>query len=541
MNPKVGDRIWLAQYRPAVPADLEIGTETALSLFQRAAAANSQVVAIHYFDTTLSYADLDRASDRLAADLVARGFAFGDRLAVYLQNQPEFVIAQLATWKAGGVMLPLNPMLKEQELRYQLEDSGATVLVADAELHARVASKAILGTAVNRVLTVPAQGREPVPADGVQYLGQILAADSAAPPSRPVGPHDLAYLVYTSGTTGRPKGAMNSHGNVAFSAGVFRSWMDLDSSDVVLGGAPLFHITGLIAGIAASHAAGCPLVLFHRFEAGACLEAIERRRATFTVMAITAFLAMLDHPDSRTRDLSSLTKVFSGGAPVAPATVERWERLTGSYIHNIYGLTETTSPSHCTPLGGRAPADPRFGTLAVGVPVPNTNSRVADPETGEEVPVGQEGEILIKGPQVVSGYWNQPEATQAAFVDGYLRTGDVGKMDELGYFHVVDRIKDMINASGYKVWPREVEDFLYQHPAIREAAVVGVPDDYRGESVKAFVSLRQGQRATAEEIIDFCRQRMAAYKYPREVVVLDELPKTATGKFLRRELRRGLL
>jgi len=436
-------------------------------------------------------------------------------------------------------MLPLNPMLKEQELRFQLEDSGTTVLVTDAQLYAEIASKAVESTAVRQVISVARPGQQAGTTAGVEDFGEFLARDCAPLPSRPVGPADLAYLVYTSGTTGRPKGAMNSHGNVAFSAEVFRTWMNLGHSDVVLGGAPLFHITGLVAGVAASHAAGCPLVLFHRFEAGACLAAIERHRATFTVMAITAFLAMLDHPEAGNRDLASLTKVFSGGAPVAPATVERWERLTGAYIHSIYGLTETTSPSHSIPLGGRAPVDPQFGTLAVGVPVPNTDCKVVDPETGKQVPIGQEGEILIAGPQVVRGYWNQPEAGETAFIDGYLRTGDVGKMDEHGYFHVVDRIKDMINASGYKVWPREVEDFLYQHPAVREAAVVGVADAYRGESVKAFVSLRPGQTATPAEIIEFCRERMAAYKYPREVVVLDDLPKTASGKFLRRELRRG--
>ena len=539
MNVAAGDRIWLAQYSPGVPADLPIGDSTALSLFQRAVATNPGAACIHYLETTLSYTDVDHASDRLARSLVAHGFEFGDRLAVYLQNQPEFVITQLATWKAGGVMLPLNPMLKEQELRFQLEDSGTTVLVTDAQLYAEIASKAVGSTAVRQVISVATPGQQAGTIAGVENFGEFLARDSAPLPSRPVGPADLAYLVYTSGTTGRPKGAMNSHGNVAFSAEVFRTWMKLGQSDVVLGGAPLFHITGLVAGVAASHAAGCPLVLFHRFEAGACLAAIERHRATFTVMAITAFLAMLDHPEAPTRDLASLTKVFSGGAPVAPATVERWERLTGAYIHSIYGLTETTSPSHSIPLGGRAPVDPQFGTLAVGVPVPNTDSKVVDPLTGKQVPVGQEGEILIAGPQVVRGYWNQPEAGETAFIDGYLRTGDVGKMDEHGYFHVVDRIKDMINASGYKVWPREVEDFLYQHPAVREAAVVGVADAYRGETVKAFVSLRPGQTATPAEIIEFCRERMAAYKYPREVVVLDDLPKTASGKFLRRELRRG--
>jgi long-chain acyl-CoA synthetase len=306
---------------------------------------------------------------------------------------------------------------------------------------------------------------------------------------------------------------------------------------VVLGGAPLFHITGLICGLAAAQAAAAPLVLFGRFEAGACLEAIERHRPTFTVMAITAFIAMLSHPDLAKRDLGSLTKVFSGGAPVSPATVERWERATGAYIHNIYGLTETTSPSHITPMGGRAPADPVLGALAVGVPAPSTWCRLVDPASGEQVGPGLEGEIQTRGPQVVPGYWNRPDVAETAFAGGYLRTGDVGKMDERGYFYVVDRIKDMINASGYKVWPREVEDHLYRHPAVREAAVIGVPDEYRGETVKAFVSLRPGESATADEIVEFCRERMAAYKYPRRVVILDELPKTSTGKILRRELR----
>jgi long-chain acyl-CoA synthetase len=468
----------------------------------------------------LTYADLDAASDGLALGLLKDGFGPGDRLASYLQNVPEFEIALLACWKAGGIFVPLNPMLKAQELQYHLSDSGATVLIADPDLYAQHGTE----TSVKKVLLTP-------------ELDAVIAEHAGnRPPAPELTQDDIAYLVYTSGTTGRPKGAMNLHSNVAFSATVLRTWMDLGPGDVVLGGAPLFHITGLVCGIAAAHAAAVPLVLFGRFDAGNCLEAIERHRATFTVMAITAFLALLAHPDLGRHDVRSLSKAFSGGAPVAPAIVERWEAEIGSYIHNIYGLTETTSPSHITPLGTRSPTDPVLGALAVGIPAPSTWCRLVD-SSGVEVGAGKEGEIQVRGPQVVPGYWNQPEASAAAFADGYLKTGDVGKRDERGYHYVVDRIKDMINASGFKVWPREVEDYLYQHPAVREAAVVGVPDEYRGETVKAFVSLRPDAIATEGELIAFCKERMAAYKYPRQVVILADLPKTPTGKVLRRELR----
>jgi long-chain acyl-CoA synthetase len=285
--------------------------------------------------------------------------------------------------------------------------------------------------------------------------------------------------------------------------------------------------------------AGIPLVLFYRFDPAEALRIIEHRKATFTVASITAFIALLDHADIRRRDLRSLTKAYSGGAPVSAATVERFREATGLYIHNIYGLTETTSPSHATPLGTEAPVDAESGALAVGLPVCNTLCRIVDPELRQELPPGELGELNTRGPQVVPGYWHKPEESAHALRDGWLYTGDVGRMDENGWFYVVDRTKDMIIASGFKVWPREVEDVLYQHPAVREAAVVGVPDAYRGETVKAFVSLRSGAESSVapDDLIAFCRARMAAYKYPRSVEIVDEVPKTLTGKVLRRELR----
>jgi long-chain acyl-CoA synthetase len=329
---------------------------------------------------------------------------------------------------------------------------------------------------------------------------------------------------------------MNTHRNVVFNSAANRTWMSLTPGDTVLGVAPLFHITGLIAHLTVALLVPMPIVLGYRFDPVTVLDLIERDRPTFTVGAITVFTALMNDPSCPGRDLSSLTKVYSGGAPIAPATVERFQTEVGPYIHNVYGLTETTSPSHGVPMGAIAPVDPTSGALSVGVPIFNTVVQVVD-EEGNEVPAGDIGEFVTTGPQVVAGYWNKPDETAHALPGGSLHTGDVGFMDPEGWYYVVDRKKDMIIASGYKVWPREVEDVLYQHPAVREAAVVGVPDDYRGETVKAFVSLRPGAQAEPAELIQFCKERMAAYKYPRVVELVEELPKTVTGKILRRELR----
>ena len=269
-----------------------------------------------------------------------------------------------------------------------------------------------------------------------------------------------------------------------------------------------------------------PLVLAYRFDAAETLRLGERHGATFTIAAITAFIALLRHDGG---DLPALNKVYSGGAPIAPAVVEAFERRFGAYIHNIYGLTETTSPSHCVPASRRAPVDPGSGALSIGVPVFDTDSRIVG-EDGRELPVGEVGEIVTRGPQVVPGYWGL-----ASFEE--LATGDVGFMDADGWFYLVDRKKDQINASGYKVWPREVEDALYEHPDVVEVAVVGVPDAYRGETVKAVVTLAPGATTGAEELIEFARDRLAPYKRPRIVEFVDELPKTSTGKILRRALR----
>lgn len=541
-------RPWLHLYKDSDSGDLLLEHANALEMFRASVSRAADAPFIHYYGTTLSMAQVDELSDALAVAFHDLGVRPGDRIATYLQNVPQVVLAVLAAWKAGAIAVSCNPMLKEKELRQQLQDSGARILVALESLYVDVASYVVPSTDVRAVITTSeldfVRGETPRVLRGVDRQRQAGIADllelvrdrrGQRPESVTLRPDDIAYLTYTSGTTGPAKGAMNTHGGIVFAAQGYREWFNLNSGDVILGIAPMFHITGIVGHLGVGALVPAPIVLAGRFDPVETARLVESHRATFTVSAITAFTALLNDPEARLVDFSSLTKIASGGAPVSPGTIEAWEQLTGNYIHHVYGMTETTSLAHATPFGSRAPVDPG-GALSVGVPFYNTTVRIVD-ENGDDVPRGEVGEILIEGPQVVPGYWRKPEETAHAMPDGRLRTGDLGYMDEEGWFYVVDRLKDMIIASGYKVWPRDVEEVLLQHPAVREAAVIGVPDEYRGETVKAFVTMRTGQRAEERELITFARNRMSAYKYPREVEILDAMPKNSAGKVLRRELR----
>jgi long-chain acyl-CoA synthetase len=544
------EKPWLSLYDQGQPAEIALEFTDALSMFRASVSRNPDGDIIRYFGGRITARELDELSDAFAVALAGLGVRAGDRVALYVQNVPQFVIAMLAAWKAGGIAVPVNPMNRARELDAVLRDSGARVLVCLEGLYRDVARAVIedggLETAVVTTSELDYRGRDDQRVfAGVERIDHPGAHDLAAlieqhrgqvPADVTFGPDDTAFLTYTSGTTGPPKGAMNTHRNVVFNSQAYRQWCGLGPDDVILGVAPLFHITGLIAGVTTSLLLGAPLVLAYRFEPSAMLETIRDERATFTVGSITVFIALMNAPDAQREALASLTRIWSGGAPIPPSTVKAFQAQFGQYIHNIYGLTETTSPSHGVPYDATAPVDDASGALSVGVPVFNTVVRIVG-DDGQDLPAGEVGEIVTSGPMVVPGYWNKPEETAHALPGGALHTGDVGYMDATGWFYIVDRKKDQINAGGYKVWPREVEDVLYQHEAVREAAVVGVPDAYRGETVKAYVSLRPGQTATAEELIAFCRQQMAAYKYPRQVEFLDELPKTVSGKLLRRELR----
>ena len=542
------DRPWLALYGDQAP-DYPIEFENALEMFRAGVAEDPSAEAIRYFDGVITRRELDEQSDALASALLAGGFTRGDRLAVYLQNVPQFVISMVATWKAGGVMVSINPMSRVRELSYLLKDSGAKVLVALESLYDEIGRQVVPDTDVELVLTTSEldyqtraderlfKGMTRQRHEGTTDFGELIAQHRGeVPPPVTLTADDIAFLTYTSGTTGVPKGAMNTHRNVVFTAQVYRDWVHVDGAGPIFGIAPLFHITGLIGHVAVSMLAPAPLVLAYRFEPQVVLDALLEHRPTFTIGAITAFSALLNAPGFTKEHFASFTSIYSGGAAISPTAEKAFLDATGTQVHNAYGLTETTSPMTVTPFGSPSPVDPTSGALSVGVPAPNTIVRIQS-DDGADLPIGEVGEIVADGPQVIAGYWGKPEETAANLPGGALKSGDVGFMNPEGWVFIVDRKKDMINASGYKVWPREVEDVLAEHPAVRESAVVGVPDEKRGETVKAFVSLKAGATATPEELIAHCKERMAAYKYPRSVVLIDELPKTVTGKILRRELR----
>jgi long-chain acyl-CoA synthetase len=538
---------WLSQLTDAQRAPIE-PAPTVLHAFRAAVARAPGHTALAYFDGRLSYRETDELSDSVAGHLAARGVARGDRVAVMLQNTPHFVIALLGAWKAGATVVPLNPMYKSGEVAHVLADAQVSALICsdrawEAYLRDCAAASPVRIALTACELDLQTRNDERVlgfertaPAGDADDLLTVARRGLPAPADRGLAADDVALISYTSGTSGTPKGAMNLHGGITYNAERQRTGHPVPEGACYFVLAPLFHITGMVCQLAVCIANAGTLALAYRFEAGVVLDAFLEHRPAYTVGPSTAFMALAAHPAATREHFDSFEVISSGGAPVPPALVEKFRAGFGPYIRNGYGLTECTAPCAAVPPEKEAPVDPASGTLSVGVPGPDTVVRIVD-ELGQDVPFGEQGEIAVSGPQVVPGYWGLPEATAEAFPDGELRTGDIGFMDAGGWLYVVDRKKDMINASGFKVWPREVEDVLYTHPAVREAAVVGVPDAYRGESVKAFVSLRPGASAESAELSAYCAERLAAYKYPREVEVLPELPKTTSGKILRRELR----
>jgi long-chain acyl-CoA synthetase len=550
MTRNIPNRRWTDLYRER-PDSIEPASATALDMFRATVARQGDGALVHYFDTTISASQIDAMSDALAVALQQRGTEPGDRIAIYLQNIPQVVIAVLAAWKCGASVVPCNPMLRERELVKILSDSGARVLVCQDDLYRDVAMASLRSSAVQHTITTSAldflsDDLAPPPMlagvartahdDVTDLMTLVVQYAGHTPEPIELANRDVAFMVYTSGTTGEPKAALNTHGNVVFATTVYERWIGLTSTDTILGLAPLFHVTGLVGHVTLSMLTGSPLVLFYRFDAEEACRLTERHRATFTVSSVTAFIALLNHDAMARYDISSLTKVYTGGAPTPPGVLEDWHRRTGTRIQPMYGLTEATSPTHMTPHGVVPPVDPTTGVISIGVPVFNTDVRIVT-DRGTDAAPGEIGELVIAGPQIIPRYWRRPAETAAALKNRELRTGDVGFMDEHGWFYLVDRAKDMIIASGFKVWPREVEEVLYLHPAVREAAVVGIPDSYRGETIKAVVSLKHGQTVTPDELKQFARAQLAAYKYPRVVEIVEELPKTTSGKIMRRMLK----
>jgi long-chain acyl-CoA synthetase len=490
------------------------------------AARMPEKAAIIFRDQRTTYHEFDRRANQVANGLNALGIQPGDRVGLYLHNIPLFMEAYYGILRAGAAVVPMNPLYKAQEVEYILRDCGATAILTFGPF-APVAIQAASAAGVPHVVVAA-----PDEIAGAQAWATVFGEAPETPPSVPVSADDVAVLPYTSGTTGRPKGAMLTHGNLLANCEQCSQVERIKPSteDVVWIALPLFHIYAMNVGMNLGVMHGATLALIERFEPVSSLQAIQQYRCTILYGAPPMFVAWSQMPNLRDYDLSSVRYIASGAAALPVRILELFEGLAGVPISEGYGLTEAS------PVVTSNAAGPVTKPGTVGPPIPGVEVRIVD-ENSNEVPRGQPGELICRGANIMKGYWRQPEATAEALRDGWLYTGDIATMDEDGYCAIVDRKKDMIIVSGFNVYPREVEEALFRHPAVAEAAVVAYPDPYQGESVLAFIVPKPGEHPTEQEIIDYAREQLAVFKCPRKVLFRDALPLNNTGKVLRRQLR----
>jgi long-chain acyl-CoA synthetase len=535
------NRPWLSFYEEGVPHRLDIPRFTLPAILDHSADQFPENPAIIFRDRSLTYREIRARSDAVAAGMAEIGARKGERVAIMLPNCPQYIESLYGILKIGGIAVNVNPMYVERELEYQLTDAGVETIFALRDFFPRLQAvqkrtslKNIILTDIDDAFTPRIGLALKNDLGAFEYAGLSQKGSRLPLPIVSSDPEEVAVLQYTGGTTGVSKGAMLTHRNLIANVLQSVTWdrHAQKGRERMLTVLPFFHTYGITSAINASIYQAATIILLSRFEVNEVLEAIDRYQPTRMAGVPTMYIAMANHPRIRACRISSI-KVFScGSAPFPMEAFRNFEELTGGKISEGYGLTETS------PL---AIANPPFGKQkigSIGIPRPDTDARIVDLETGEKtLPPGMEGELCIRGPQVMKGYWNRPEETAQALRNGWLYTGDIARMDEDGYFFIVDRKKDMILCSGYNVYPREIEEVLYQHPKIQEACVLGVPDPYRGETVKAFVVLKEGSESSPEEIIAYCRQNMARYKAPTIVEFRKELPRSNVGKILRKVLR----
>lgn len=536
-------RLWLDSWPKHVSHSLDYPNLSLGELLRRTTTKFTEKPAIYYSGSAITYRELDALADRFGAALQALGVKKEDRVALYLPNLPQFVFAYYGALRVGAIVVTASPLYKERELAHILTDSGAKVLVCLDKLYSYVQSVREK-TQVNHVFTTSISDYVPGSPTSSALPNAVnlrkLLAEYAGPP-RPVeiNPRgDLALLQYTGGTTGVPKGAMLTHYNLVVNAVQFSSWLGMRSgAEVHMSVLPFFHIYGMTAAMNVPVHTASPMVLISDGrDIGGILHAIDRYKPTVFCGVPATYIALINQPETRQHDLHSI-RVCVSGASALPIRVQReFEKLTGGRLVEGYGLTETSPVTHVNPLDD--PSKNRPGSI--GIPISDTQAKIVDLELGtNELAPGTVGELVVRGPQVMAGYWKNDTETRAVLRNGWFHTGDVAVMEPDGYFRIVDRKKDMINVSGLKVWPREVEEVLYEHPAIDEATAAPIPDSQSGEAVKAFVVLKEEfkGKVVAADIIAFCKDKIADYKAPRVVEFRDALPKSSVGKILRRELR----
>ncbi|WP_347940065.1 long-chain-fatty-acid--CoA ligase [Peribacillus simplex] len=550
----MSNKPWQAIYPEQIPAVLSYEDKPLYSFLKESAEEFPDKVSIHFQGKELTFREVHESALKFAAYLKSIGLQKGERVAVMLPNCPQGVIGFFGILMAGGVVVQTNPTYTEREIEYQMKDSGAKIILAMDILFPRVAAVAsrtdiehIIVTAIKEYLPFPKNLIYPfiqkkqygivinVEHEGNHHLfSEIMKRKMTEEVTVPVDvDNDLALLQYTGGTTGFPKGVMLTHKNLLANTKMCNAWLykNKRGEERILAILPFFHVYGMTTVLVLSVMEGNTMIIMPKFDVEATLKTIQKQKPTMFPGAPTMYIGLLNHPDIAKYDLSSINACISGSASLPIEVQEQFEKITGGKLVEGYGLSETSPVTHANFIWDQ----PRVKG-SIGLPWPDTDSAILSLETFEELPPNEIGEIAIKGPQVMQGYWNRPDETENTFKNGWLLTGDLGYMDEQGFFFVVERKKDTIIAGGFNIYPREVEEVLYEHEAIQEVVVAGIPDPYRGETVKAYVVLKKNARATEEELNEFARKNLASYKVPRSYEFRDELPKTTIGKILRRVL-----
>jgi long-chain acyl-CoA synthetase len=548
------DRVWFKSYDSGVPKSLSYPAECLPLLLKKNAEEFSRNTATEFFGAKLSYQDLWSQIQSFAAALAQQGVKRGTKVAIMLPNCPQTIIAYYAVLWLGGIVVLTNPMYVEREMEHQWNNAEAEILIVLDHLYPKV-EKVLPQTDVKKVIVTslreyfpfllkllyPIKAKKEKLFTAVPYSDKVLnfyqlirKTPPNPPPCAVQSLDDLALLQYTGGTTGVSKGVMLTHKNILANAVQVAGWFTelRRGEERLIAILPFFHVFGMTVCMNMALYAGAAIILLPRFEINDFLKTLHKTKPTLFPGVPTIFVAIVNHPDIKSYDVSSIRFCVTGSAPMPVEVLKKFESLTGSVIVEGFGLTESSPVTNVNPIRGTRKAG------SIGVPVPDTDCRIVDLATGtQDMPPGEEGELIVRGPQVMSGYWRMPKETDATLRDGWLYTGDIAKMDEDGYVYIVDRKKDMIIAGGFNIYPREIDEVLYEHPKIMDAVSVGVPDTYRGETLKAFVVVKPGESLTEEEVIKYCKSKLAAYKVPKSVEFRETLPKTMVGKILRKELR----
>jgi long-chain acyl-CoA synthetase len=525
---------WLSYYPETISREVNIPNQSLGEILEKTAANYPAHNALSFYGKKIRYKELNSLALAFTSALQKNQVQKGDRVAIMLPNCPQFVISYYGILNAGGIVTQVNPMSVERELEYILKDSGAETIVVLDSFYPRVKSVQVR-TNVKNIIVVSIQPSADDFFPDKSFESFLSESSGNVLPIAIDSEHDIAILQYTGGTTGRSKGAMLTHrnllANVIQSYEFFKHELEF-GKEKVLTVIPLFHVFGMTSCMNLSIYTGAESIMLPRFDLEEVLNTIKNEQPTTFPGVPTMYVAITNHPRAEEYGINCIETCNSGSAPMPVELLRAFERKTGSKILEGYGLSEASPTTHCNPpFAVRKPG-------SVGIGMPSTEYKIVDVATGtQELPAGELGEVIIKGPQIMKGYWNMPEDTANALRDGWLFTGDIAKVDEDGYLYIVDRKKDLIISSGFNIYPRDIEEVLYEHPSVQEAVVIGVPDPYRGEDVKGIIILKAGKQATEQEIIQYCRENLSAYKVPRAIEFRDQLPKTSVGKILRRALR----